>query len=460
MAVGIGYSILPIFMLFSNPMIGFLMDYFQNLKIFLITILLTCSFSYSSVLSLPPIPYEVDNLAYLQISDINTLQPLINVSEPFKKHCLVEILDRNIRCKLELEVESATTNLTYLPITIDITYEVNKSNRSRREQWMESWIVFYSNDISRTQIKDRMKAGRILQCSTNFQHCSLSTDSKSVFYTYQFWVFFTLIVIGGITWNSAMNLSSVACYVALGTQIEAYGNQRLFGTISTGIISSLAGLFNDVFISDKKSFLTGFYLMAVLMVISIINLFFIDIPKSHITKSNMLKNIGKILNSKEIVVFGLGTVFVGIFASTISLYEFWFLEDMGANRTVFGLAKAMQCLLGEAPFLFFTGWLVNHLGYSLCFASVFAGFAVRFLLYSILRDPWLVLPIDMLHGITFGLFHGASTSFAKVTAPKGLEATIMGFFSGMYDGLGIKWIIVYFLLNFNLTSFKLSKLSV
>lgn len=57
-------------------------------------------------------------------------------------------------------------------------------------------------------------------------------------------------------------------------------------------------------------------------------------------------------------------------------------------------------------------------------------FGVRFLLYSVLKNPWLVLPIELMNGITFGIFYATMASYANIISPPGTEATIQVGFEG------------------------------
>jgi predicted MFS family arabinose efflux permease len=50
--------------------------------------------------------------------------------------------------------------------------------------------------------------------------------------------------------------------------------------------------------------------------------------------------------------------------------------------------------------------------------------------------PWAVLPIELLHGVTFGLGWGVGTAVCKRLAVKGLEASLQGLFQSVYFGLG------------------------
>lgn len=84
----------------------------------------------------------------------------------------------------------------------------------------------------------------------------------------------------------------------------------------------------------------------------------------------------------------------------------------------------IQCFGGELPFFFLSGWILKKIGHVNAMSVVLFGFGVRFILYSVLSNPWLVLPIELLNGITFGLFYSTMASYASVVAPPGTEATL------------------------------------
>jgi MFS family permease len=66
-----------------------------------------------------------------------------------------------------------------------------------------------------------------------------------------------------------------------------------------------------------------------------------------------------------------------------------------------------------------------------------AAYVVRFLYYSQLQNPWWVLPIEVLHGLTFGVMWSAVTHFSHEIAPAGLHSTVQGIVNGLHWGLGV-----------------------
>lgn len=85
---------------------------------------------------------------------------------------------------------------------------------------------------------------------------------------------------------------------------------------------------------------------------------------------------------------------------------------------------------------YISGYLIKRTGHMTAFSISFAMFALRFLLYSIIRDPLWVLPVELLNGITFGLSYIAGISYSAKIAPVGSEGTVQGLFSMAFQGFG------------------------
>ena len=84
----------------------------------------------------------------------------------------------------------------------------------------------------------------------------------------------------------------------------------------------------------------------------------------------------------------------------------------------------IQCFFGEVPFFFLSGKLLKKIGHINAMNLVLGGFALRFYFYSLLTNPWYALPIELLNGITFGVFYSTMASYASLIAPSGTEATL------------------------------------
>ena len=63
-------------------------------------------------------------------------------------------------------------------------------------------------------------------------------------------------------------------------------------------------------------------------------------------------------------------------------------------------------------------------------------YGVRFVTYSSLTNPWWILPIEVLNGITFGLFYSTMVTYAGSISPVGTEATVQNLVGTVFEGAG------------------------
>lgn len=97
--------------------------------------------------------------------------------------------------------------------------------------------------------------------------------------------------------------------------------------------------------------------------------------------------------------------------------------------------------------MYSTGWMLKKLGHIHSMSLVLFAFGARFLLYSFLTNPWWCLPIELMQGLTFGLFYATMTTYASVVAPKGVETTMQGLVGAIFEGVG-KSVITRSVVNF------------
>jgi hypothetical protein len=74
---------------------------------------------------------------------------------------------------------------------------------------------------------------------------------------------------------------------------------------------------------------------------------------------------------------------------------------------LFGLSSAVSCF-SELPFFFYSSELMRRLTPKGALSLAIVCYSVRLGYYSLLENPWFVLPIELLHGITFAVFWSAA----------------------------------------------------
>lgn len=124
---------------------------------------------------------------------------------------------------------------------------------------------------------------------------------------------------------------------------------------------------------------------------------------------------------------------MGMCTALMWQFLFWHVEDLASQygcdmtsktKTIEGAIMAVQTLGGELPFFFLSGYILNRIGHVNAMSLVVLVCGVRFLLYSLIKNPWLFLPIELMNGPTFGLFYATMASYASIIAPPGTVATM------------------------------------
>ncbi|EEY54681.1 Major Facilitator Superfamily (MFS) [Phytophthora infestans T30-4] len=92
--------------------------------------------------------------------------------------------------------------------------------------------------------------------------------------------------------------------------------------------------------------------------------------------------------------------------------------------------------ISELPFFFHANKIIERFGTAKCILVSLVAYGIRMITYAFIQNPWLVLPIEVLHGLTYGLLLAAFTNYIYEAAPKGTEGTMIGVLFGVQRGIG------------------------
>lgn len=224
-----------------------------------------------------------------------------------------------------------------------------------------------------------------------------------------------------------------------------YGKQRLWGAVGWGLGAFTAGYASNGNSECNANYSIHFILFVVIFVLCVAFALLIKTPtkSTKSTKSKVAVDSGvRIFQSLKTVLMkpklGVFLITIWLIANLMAVIDnflFWFLEDIGGGDLIIGLSLLFTCV-GEIPVFFISGYIIGRIGHVGALYLTFLCYALRFFLYSILTNPWTILPVELLHGITFALMWATSTSYARANAPDGMKASLQAIMSGIYWGLG------------------------
>ncbi|VVC36478.1 Major facilitator superfamily domain,Major facilitator superfamily associated domain [Cinara cedri] len=261
-----------------------------------------------------------------------------------------------------------------------------------------------------------------------------------------FWLFDMVITLRMVLFMMAEVLQETITMTIVDGDVVLFGAQRLWGAVGWGLTSLVAGTMIDWYSRTKehKDYLPGYLLSMTSLMLDFAVACRLKVPESDAPTRNIFGDVKKVMNAK-MGMFLVWAMAGGIFTAYIWYYFIWYVDDLGTIyhperksilHSIQGFSLTIECLLGEVPFFYLSGHVINRTGHMTAFSISFAMYALRFLLYSVIRDPLWVLPVELMNGITFGLSYMAGISYSAKIAPNGTEGTVQGLFSMAFHGFG------------------------
>jgi MFS family permease len=163
-----------------------------------------------------------------------------------------------------------------------------------------------------------------------------------------------------------------------------------------------------------------------------------ETPKSSTPKRSRLgrssvasRTFAAVSTPSRVALFATFAVMSASMAVTDTFLFLW-LDDLGGSELLMGVALGFTCLSEVAVFAREAA-IKRRLGTTRrCVVLILACYALRQTFYGLalprLVSPWWVLPVQLLHGVTFGLYWSVGNGFVRAIAPRGCTSAVMGVF--------------------------------
>ena len=268
----------------------------------------------------------------------------------------------------------------------------------------------------------------------NFGDESLMLSSKSGSFGHLFLFLFLVTICGTVFSCPCLSLADSATvdHLMRNSETHKYGKQRLWGSIGNGLAAFIVGSSisqTNLCPGEERqiNYYWCFYIFAVFVFLSIIagsRLQFNTRTDSH-ESIRVCSSLRQVLANANYLIFLFTVFFDGVAMSFIKAFLFWFLKDLGGTQFLFSVITAVNCF-AEVLVYFFSSYLIKWLGNIRVLCIGLFCYFVRFLFYTFLVKPWLVLVIEPLSGITTAALWAAIMSHVGVTAVKDSAVTLQG----------------------------------
>jgi len=271
-----------------------------------------------------------------------------------------------------------------------------------------------------------------------------SPPPEESLFTKTFISLFILQLVATLSVATLMPLVDAITLESVNKDQVKYGLQRVWGSIGFGTISAIVGLGIFLFADSEgcsvkhySFFYFYFYFYLVFMVFCTISSFFlINAHPSAPPEFLVNKVVGVILHNVDVSLFFVVLFVTGMLTGVFEAFVFsYFIVILQATALATGLCITLACLLAETPMMFFSGKIMTKISQRGCLCIALFAWGLRFLLYTFANNFWWQVPIELLHGLTFGLMFPAASTYVAKVSPEGTTTTMQSLMQGVHFGV-------------------------
>ncbi|CAL4060432.1 unnamed protein product [Meganyctiphanes norvegica] len=387
--IGLMWSIAPVIGLIFNSLAGTISDYFKAHRLVFLMSIFALNAGVTSVYFMPDVPTTVTSSVH------------------------------------------SSTNSSAAATEIDITINNSDMYPSNGEyiSQIDGVLNILSNNITSEGVQNVTK-------SVDMGNLSVKTMKYPQFWFISFAILMTMV--GNVV---VVTMEDSVCFILLGTERHNYGKQRMWGTISMGIFAIIIGALVDIYSRGlpEKDYFPVIALCFTFLLVDFVFVSRMELPVKKEEKLNF-SEVRQIIMDPKLLIVMMSITVSGLILGTIWAFKLIVVEDVAmawdknfaSQKLLSGLVVGFETIGGKLPFFFFSGFIIEKLGHIVVFGIVLISLTLRCFLYSIVSNPWLFLPIEILNGPSFGLLLAVMGSYASVKAPPGAEATLQAILRGSF----------------------------
>ncbi len=240
-----------------------------------------------------------------------------------------------------------------------------------------------------------------------------------------------LLVLSGISIGCAIPVTDVVTIRELSGQ--AFGRIRSVGSVGFGVSAACFAYLGLNHSHTELARLSVWVIVGLLVLAGVSAAFFPRSPASLATAGR--EELVKMLKNPWLLA--LMPLWALHWASQVpyNMYLVYFAESRGFAAWMPG-ASVVVAILAEVLFLAFGSRIVERLGPLISFVLVVGATAGRWFLMAYLEDPFIVVALQLVHGLTFGGFMLSMMSVLNREVPSGVRATAQAVLYVVVFGLG------------------------
>ncbi|MEY4660688.1 MAG: hypothetical protein RLZZ42_640 [Bacteroidota bacterium] len=226
-------------------------------------------------------------------------------------------------------------------------------------------------------------------------------------------------------------LDSLSLQLAAKDPAFSYGTLRVAGALGWAVTGIVTGKVIDG-TQIGMVFVVSFISMAGVVLLACF------LPKQnlvHTAEQAGYTGSMQLLKNKQLLFLLMAVVLISTGGTAIWNFYSLYMKGNGASATLVGYGLSLQGLC-ELPFFYFSSRIIMRLGTKVTLILTVLVLALRLLLYAVIHQPEMAIPIELLHGISWSLFWVASVEYVSKLVDSKWMATGQSLLYAAYYGLG------------------------
>lgn len=196
----------------------------------------------------------------------------------------------------------------------------------------------------------------------------------------------------------------------------SFGSIRTWGSIGFAVFSILVGEIIDW--TGIQYLIIPYFIMASITLILSTRVKDVTIKKAAI----QLKDLHKLFKNAPLIIFLVVLSLVSITHRMNDSYMSLFISDLGGGDNIVGLAWFIG-VVSEALVIAFSGRWLKNLHPLIWITTSGCIYALRWIIYSLIANPMLIVAFQVLNGFSYGIFFVMSFQYVSRLIPEQLQTT-------------------------------------